>query len=364
MPQLLMQPFGSGTDGDLHITTNTTEAPTDSACTGTSGLKALTATNAGFAPGQLVWIHQTKGTGADNHEVNVISAYTAGTITLQLPMDHTYASGAQVRKIPQYASVTVDSGVMYSPKAYDGTVGGALVFACNGRTLNNTGNISATGKGFRQGTGPTAHNTGVQGEGTLGTGSASTAANGNGGGGGTAVADNSQPGAGGGHATTGTTPSGGAIGGTTAGNTTLTSINFGGAGGRAGASGGANALAATGHGGGIIIIISRKVSNPNGSFILCDGVKGSDAATSNQSGSGGGAGGSVLVITEDLAMGSNANLISAIGGIGGIHSDSNLDGAVGSVGRVAIAVCNISGNATPSTPAYVNRGWQSFCGIG
>jgi len=41
--------FGNGSDGALSISADTTDAPIDSACTGTSGSTTLSATNASFA---------------------------------------------------------------------------------------------------------------------------------------------------------------------------------------------------------------------------------------------------------------------------------------------------------------------------
>src|SRR3990167_1471503 len=44
--------FGDGSDGTLTISSNTTQAPTDSACTGTATTYSLSATNASFTAGQ------------------------------------------------------------------------------------------------------------------------------------------------------------------------------------------------------------------------------------------------------------------------------------------------------------------------
>ena len=45
-------PFGDGSDGALTISSDTTDAPIDSACTGTKGATTLSATNTSFASGQ------------------------------------------------------------------------------------------------------------------------------------------------------------------------------------------------------------------------------------------------------------------------------------------------------------------------
>jgi len=140
--------FGDGSDGALTVATNTTEAPIDSSADGTSGAYTLTATNASFAAGQIVMIHQTRGLGAGTWQRNVISSYTAGTITLQNALNFSYnTSGddaAQVRVLKQYTDVTINTGITYSAKAWDGTVGGIIAFVANG-TITITGTLSAAG---------------------------------------------------------------------------------------------------------------------------------------------------------------------------------------------------------------------------
>ncbi|MEM3335472.1 MAG: hypothetical protein QXY47_05520, partial [Thermoplasmata archaeon] len=105
--------FGSGSDGDISINTST-DNPIDSTCSGTIGTTSLTATNSLFAPGQIILIHQTRGTGAGNWELNRIASYTAGTITLLHPLQNTYttsgASVAQVLVMKQYNNFTINSG--------------------------------------------------------------------------------------------------------------------------------------------------------------------------------------------------------------------------------------------------------------
>src|SRR3990167_8129530 len=68
--------FGDGSDGALTISVDTTEAPTDSAATGTVATYSLSATNASFATGQRIMIHQSRGTNAGVWEKNEIAGYT------------------------------------------------------------------------------------------------------------------------------------------------------------------------------------------------------------------------------------------------------------------------------------------------
>src|SRR5438045_1091315 len=119
MTQLIAPVFGNSSDGTLSVSGSTTDAPIDSACTGTSGTTSLTATNASFAASQRVLIHQTRGTGVGNWELNTIASYVAGTITTVSPLANTYASGAQVLVVKQHSGVTI-SGTL-TAKAWTGT---------------------------------------------------------------------------------------------------------------------------------------------------------------------------------------------------------------------------------------------------
>src|SRR3990167_3308618 len=136
--------FGDGSDGTLTISSNTTEAPIDSTASGTSGAYTLTATNASFATDQEVLIHQSRGTGAGTWQRNRITGYTAGTITLQNALNFSYATGAQVRVLKEYTTVTINTGITYTTKAWNGTVGGIIGFICSG-TVTVTGTITANG---------------------------------------------------------------------------------------------------------------------------------------------------------------------------------------------------------------------------
>lgn len=342
--------FGNGQDG-AYTPSTATDAPIDSAATGTADTTSLTATNASFASGQTILIHQTTGTGAGNWELNAIASYTSGTITTKYPLINTYGSGAQVVVLKQYSSVLIDTGVTLTAKAWNGTTGGILGFLCNGDT-SIEGTITATAKGYRQAAGPTtSHAHGTQGEGKSGTGTASTSANGQGGGGGAAQSGQGRgSGAGGGHATAGTAGTengnqpGGSAGGTE-GVAGLTTVYFGGGGGRGAASSQANNATATGHGGGFIVLISKRLTITGS--ISCNGGAGAAGATSNQPGSGGGAGGSTLLKCQSGALGSN--LITASGGSGGTGQDSDPAGGAGGVGRIhADYLHTLSGTTSPT----------------
>lgn len=343
--------FGAGGDGALSIAADTTEAPIDSACTATIGTNTITATNVSFAAGQKILVIQMQGAGAGNKEERVISTYTAGTITTTEPLTYGYVTGAQVRTIPQYTSVTIASTKVYSAKAWNGTVGGILAFKVSGE-LTTTGSITGTGKGFRGGAAG-GLGEGGQGEGTTGAGGTSTAANSNGGGGGDGGGGNKAGagGGGGGNGAVGTTGQNsstgerlGGTGGTISGNATLTSLCLGGGGG-SGAGNGEAQTGGTGAIGGGIIFISAKTITGTGT-IITGGSAGSSGTSVDAGGGGGGAGGSILLRCQTATIGTN--LITAPGGAGGTANSCRTGGA-GAVGRIHIDyLTSVSGTTTPT----------------
>ena len=381
--------FGDGGDGALTISGNTTDAPTDSACTGTSGSTSLSATNASFATGQKILIHQSRGTNAGRWERNEISSYTAGTITTTDALTNTYTSGAQVLVLKEYTNVTVNNGVTWTAKAWSGTVGGILAFLASG-TVTVTGTISAnggsgstaggtssasggSGGGFRGGDG-TYGSYSQCGEGTTGAAANQATNNGNGGAGGYVPgtgADKNVGGGGGGNGTVGSDGqvgsggcSGGA-GGTAAGSSDLTTLVFGGGGG-----GGATLNTTStergggGSGGGIVFITGATVTITGA--ITVNGGDGGD----NPSGGGGGGGGSVLLKAQTATLGSG--LITASGGTKG--TGPTRDGGNGAIGRVHLDYyTSYTGTTTPTldvvqdsslvtTTTYQLRFWVSTDG--
>jgi len=350
--------FGDGSDGALTIAADTTEAPIDSACTGTVGTYALTATNTSFAANQIILIHQTQGTGAGTWQKNTISSYTAGTINTLYPLNATYSTGAQVRVLKQYTNVTINSGKTYTAKAWNGTVGGIIGWIANG-TTTITGTVSSKGKGFRGGiagyTGST--HKGVQGESSIGTGSESYSANGSGGGGGGGTTDGGAGGGGGSHSTVGFTApnrtnAGGTTGGSGAiliiGNAELTTLNFGGAGGGGGADDSTSnpGPAIGGNGGGAVVIFSN-ITILSG-LITSDGNDGINNDGTSDCQGGGGAGGSVLIKSITATLGTN--LITVAGGFGGRTDwDQGGPGGYAGTGRINIDYfTSYTGSTTPT----------------
>lgn len=370
--------FGDGSDGALTISTDTTDAPIDSACSGTTGTTTLSATNASFAAGQVILIHQTRGTGAGTWQRNKIVSYTAGTITLESALNATYTSSgnscAQVIVMKQYTDVTVNSGKTWTAKAWDGTVGGILTFLSNG-TTTITGSINANGKGYRGGyRAATVSNAGYAGEGTAGPMvQPQNSPNGSGGSGGNNGTLNTG-GAGGGNATVGESGGNGSAGyygatiagGLTSGSADLTTMTFGGGGGGQGAGGYGGTTYRGGNGGGIVFIAASTFT-ATGS-IVANGEQGNLDPYDNVYG-GSGAGGSVLLKSQVATLGTA--IITALGGAGqGSYSQTPGQiivphGGAGGDGRIHLdyytsytGTTNPTLNVTQDSSLYTNTGWS------
>jgi len=338
------KPFGDGSDGDY--SSSTIPTLTKDSCSGTAASTTLTTSGSTFANDDVLLIHQTRGTGAGQWEINKVASGGGTTsLTLQEALHYTFtdsgASQAQAIKILQYKNVSVSSGT-WSVPTWNSNVGGIFVIAVKDTmTLANTipvnggaGSKSSTvgggggSAGGFVGGGVNFNVNAYCGEGTGGATTIKTTANGNGGGGadhgGGDVAGN-----GGGHAISGTGGGGGGISGAA----DLTTMTFGGAGGGCtqdyqpdGAQGG-------GGSGGIIILIAKNVVTSS-ALITCNGGSG---GTNGRSG-GAGAGGSILVVCETGTLGTDK--LKALAGSAGIAS---------SVGRIAVHHSGtVTGTTTPT----------------
>lgn len=344
MQWLPIEKFGNGSDGVLTISGDTTEAPIDSGCSGAASQKELSATNASFAANQIVFIHQTRGTGIGLWELNVIDSYTAGTITLKYDLANTYTESghtdAQVRVQKQYSSVVVDNTKALTSKAWAGDVGGLLGYMCNG-TTTVTGTMTGTGKGHRgsSSTGKNSNTYAYRGGGSLEnyntTQSRNPTGSGAGGGENEVEGDGRRGGgAGGGHAAAGgnggTVGGGlGGLGGLESGAADLATATFGGGGGGPGLNWEDDNTYWAGNGGGGIAIFSRDLV-VTGS-ILNAGNQGANGQGGTCA-SGGGAGGFTLMKVETAVLGvDKVTALSGPAGTGGAAA-----GGAGAAGRIAL----------------------------
>jgi hypothetical protein len=361
--------FGKGGDGSTYA------APAIAGCSGTASSTTLTIDAAStFENGDLILIHQTRGSNADsttagvvNWELNkIVSGGGTTTLTLAYSLDITYVdsgdSQSQVIEMKEYENLSLSGTI--TPAAWDGNKGGiggffnkgtlsgsSAILNLNGNngTVGNGTQNPTNGGGFRGGRGTMngkSSSTSHSGEGTGGASSVSTGANGNGGGAGTR--DDHQGGSGA-HASTGATGTGGGTGGGANGTggairgvaeMTRAVMGGGGGGGQEYQASRDNGCSSGGNGGGLWFIFSEDI-DLSGTTTRAKG--GSSPNTYDSKGAGaGGAGGGVLYKCVTATLGTNKT--TATGGVTGTDLTGN-----GSTGRIHIDYSDsISGTTSPT----------------
>ncbi|RKH73876.1 cell envelope biogenesis protein OmpA, partial [Corallococcus aberystwythensis] len=170
--------LGTGRNGVLTVNAANTIVNTYTRLTATAnaGATSVTVTStAGFAAGDLVMVYQSTGLTAvaigSQTAIDLSTAqvgrwqfarvlsltgttrlnFVAGTtLTQAFTVGTTANLAAQVLRVPEYQSVTVNAGASIVAAPWDGQVGGLVVFLSQG-AVNNAGAISANGMGFRGG---------------------------------------------------------------------------------------------------------------------------------------------------------------------------------------------------------------------
>ncbi len=387
--------LGNGSDLDLAVPAGLTRTINAVATSGTGAAAGTTLTvrdGAGFAADQVVFIHQTQGAGAGQHEMNRVASVSGTMLTLKTPLKYDYVAGAQVIVVPQYGTVNVASTGTLTAPAWDGQKGGILVFQAKGDVVI-AGSVSMAGKGFR---GPGVSGTcfpgapgcminhGRTGESSTGPSAFSTlngqskgANNGGGGGGGTRGQD-CAAGGGGSYGSVGTAgvdgsigaciavggQHGGGVAGTAVGVQDLTqSIFLGSAGGEGGPDEDGAYPGPGGNGGGMVVLFGKTVTvDPASGTINVSGLAGGNGSNSGPCGGGGGgmgnggggAGGAVRIVTSD-AVSLGSNRVTASGASGGAAGScgAGYPGGAGGVGRIHVrAGAALTGTTAPA--AYTN----------
>lgn len=347
--------FGDGSDGDLFVSAGET-VYLDAIRTGvnlaaSSGQLTVPVSDAtGLSVGDMVMIHQTKGTNAGVWERVVIASIDSNVLTVDQPLEHSYVDGgddqAQVIRVPQYRDCFVANGGELTANSWDGDTGGLAVLTCTNQftlagTVNVNGNDSKTspnygvGIGFSGGIGKFGgEGTAEEGEGT-GTGgqggSMSQGCNGqsNGGGGGHAT-----PGARGDSWVCGSGGDGGGVYGTES----LDVMVFGGGGGGSISYFHPGAINGGGAGGGIAFVSAPEIDFHPSAMITSVGGSGVDPAVTSVGDGGSGAGGAVLLKGNHLVVGTDS--IEASGG-------PDTRGGRGGDGRIRLDYCDsVSGTTT------------------
>jgi len=342
--QFPLEAFGDGADGASTISSTVTlNNPNEEITSGAaSGQKdVIVAAGGSFTVGKIVLIHQTQGTGAGNFEFRKIASIASNTLTMEENLSNTYAaSGGQVYQPDNNTDITLNSGANVDEPNWDGTTGGIIVFLATGTvTINTGGKIDMKGSGFAKGLrAPSSDQQAFQGDSEVGVGAQSTSANGAGGGGGISNGSIGAGGGGAGHSVAGADGVEGAgthgDGGSAVGNTALTLIFLGAGGGGASAGIGGD-IGDGANGGGIVIIIASTIVISGGT-ILADGntsVEVKLATGTSRGTGGGGAGGSILFLGENITL-DTTKATSVKGGAAGCGAGT-CGGGVGADGRIA-----------------------------
>jgi flagellin-like protein len=359
---------GDGSDGSLAVSSSNQIVNAYAFLTGNenAGETTVTVSSASaFAEDDeilLIQMQNSSGGEAGTYEFKRISSITGNDVTLTSPLDNSYYSGSfdsvaatasQIVRVPQYTSVSIDSGSSITAPAWDGYTGGIVVFRAETVNVNAGGSIDVSEKGYRGGAyGPINNLDGYQGESYLGKGI---------GGGGYGVGKMNNAGAGGAYICGG----GGEYGGgatdsdpwTGSGDTyarkgevygvaDLTKIFFGSGGGGQWNGNDPNPSDG-GDGGGIIIIYANLIVAPTDSFLALGETTNGIQYGSYSYGSSGGAGGSIFLYATTIQ--GETNFCRATGGSGN-HLPQRVGGD-GGVGRIRLDYDTLTGTTTPS-PGY------------
>jgi hypothetical protein len=334
------------------------------------------------ASGRINWVRVTSVAG------NVVS--------IDPPLSERFpAAGSQVIVVPEYTTVSIGANAVLTAPAWDGAVGGVVVFLATGE-VQLEGTISASELGFRGGNGEqqdaqpmgctglteTPQRGARRGEGLVPPGDGSTSGRGNSSSGGGGGVCDSSGGGGGGHQGQGgqggvTWDGQRSVGGM--GGARVTESNsrlvFGGGGGA-----GFNEYGATsvgGAGGGLILI--RALGIRGAGRLLAQGAAGASTGTGC---GGGGAGGTVSISADfvdclriDASGGSGGSMVATVtphgtggGGGGGLIRVETNQLVSTCVTKVAHGLAGIAGGllpdagplrfagATPAEPMAINEG--------
>ncbi len=340
--------LGSGIDGELIVPAGNTYY-TDSIKSSLSGINEAgqnsitVADTSGFSIGDelLIISMQDPQTNpslnlAGQFETHTINDILGNSLSLDGFLQHNFNQidnlKHQALRIPHFTNVTVNGTITCDN--WNGETGGIVFFKAAGQvTVNSSGLIHASGKGYRGHNRQPDNQDGFQGESICGFGTQTNLPNINAGGGGPVFYAG---GGGGGHALPGQNGAMGnssnyGFGGNAIGDAQLTRLYMGGAGGTGGDNDNSQAQNPNGgYGGGIVSIAAISISGDG--TIASNGGNG-NYSTDQDGGAGGGAAGSILLKTQNFDVGN----VRALGGTGFTPSNSEGGkGGNGSAGRIRL----------------------------
>lgn len=172
---------GTGADGPITISGSTNITSVGGLATAVtanpSGTRLVVTSTAGFAAGDEVILIDQQGVPSDTDDVGKyellkIASVLGGTrLNLQTPVRRSYdgasfaAQKVFIQRVPQWTTVTINSGGTLTASPWNGTTGGIVAFRATGAvTINAGGAIDANALGYRGGTGGGGTAGGLNGE--------------------------------------------------------------------------------------------------------------------------------------------------------------------------------------------------------
>ena len=369
-------PGGTGKEGDL-VVNSTVAVNKYWQFSGLSGNPfGRQHTTSSIKAGDEVFLVQMQGSGAGHYEFQQVTGVSGQNVIFKSPLKYTYVSSdnpkAQIVLVPNYETLTIKSTGLIQAGAFDGSIGGVIVFRAVNLRIESSGTIDASGKGFRGGTRREKGKwIGVTGESYTSSGFAtrgSSPAN-NGGGGGSSYCSCGESAGSGSYGTVGSNPTGSSCSkqphgqnGNTYGDPALIEMYLG-SGGGGGCRDDSSCEYSNGANGGGMVYIEAYTAIVNG-YIWAKGgaASGGSSSTCDDTIGGAGSGGSIYLRTSSLFSSDPGSRFSVQGGERTIISNSKIYGSSGGNGRIRVDYSTIDGQEHGSSAANVQE--KKYTGVG
>ena len=372
-------PGGTGKDGEL-IVNSTVVVNKYWQFSGLSGNQfGRQLTTSSIVAGDEVLLVQMQGSGAGHYEFQQVTGVTGQSVNFKTLLKYTYVSSgnsrAQIVLVPKYGTLIIKSTGSIQAGAYDGSIGGVIVFRAVNLRIESGAKIDASGKGFRGGPKKgSGYWHGVTGESYTYSGFAekSSTAN-NGGGGGSSYCDCGESAGSGSYGTVGSNPTGSSCSefslgqnGKTYGDPALTKMYLGSGGGGGGCRSGSSCEYSDGANGGGMVYIEAYTAIVNG-YIWAKGgdASGGSSSSCNDTIGGAGSGGSIYLRAGALLSSNPGSRFSVQGGGRTSISQSGIYGSSGGHGRIRVDYSTIDGRKCGSSEANAQeKKYGGYAGVG
>ena len=369
---------GTGKDGDL-IVNSTVVVNKYWQFSGLSGNQfGRQLTTSSIKAGDEVLLIQMQGSGAGHYEFQQVINVTGQSVNFKSLLKYTYASSstyskAQIVFVPKYGTLTIKSTGLIQAGAYDGSIGGVIVFRAVNLRIESGGKIDASGKGFRGGPRKERRTwIGVSGESYTKSGFAEqtyyTRTLNNGGGGGSSYCSCGESAGSGSYGTVGSNPTGSSCSeyshgqnGKTYGDPALTKMYLGSGGG--GGCRSSYCKYSNGANGGGMVYIEAYTAIVNG-YIWAKGgdALGGTGSSCDDTIGGAGSGGSIYLRAGALLSSNPGSRFSVQGGGRTYISQTGIYGSSGGNGRIRVDYSTINGQEHGSSAASVQE--KKYTGVG